>query len=53
MSRIITEETYAALIEHLSRDAAVALFQQLLLSKKTADGEGAEQVKSEQSEVEQ
>ena len=37
MGRIISEDTYTALIEHLSHDATVALFQQLLLSKKVAD----------------
>lgn len=36
--RILTEETYTALLAHFTKDETVALFQKLLLSKKVDDG---------------
>ena len=37
--RIITDELYAALIAHLAKDEKVSLFQQLLLSKQSGQGQ--------------
>ena len=39
MARIITDDVYAKLVKYLSKDEAVGLFQQLLLSPKTSEEE--------------
>ncbi|UTC66018.1 MULTISPECIES: hypothetical protein [unclassified Treponema] len=47
MARIITDQTYARLVKHLSKDEAVALFQELLLSPKTQEAETAAEIEEE------
>ena len=48
MARIITVSVYVKLVEYLTENEVVALFQQLLLSPKTSETESKEEKQIEE-----
>lgn len=43
--RLITDELYARLVKLLAQDEKVAVFQQLILSKKAEPGDAPDEIK--------